>query len=53
MVFLCKIGLTRRNTIIHFFVYLFTFEILSVNFIKGTSVIKENPKSLEMNKDIR
>lgn len=53
VVFLCKIGLTRRNTIIHFFVYLFAFAILTVNFTKGTSVIKESPNSLEMNKDIR
>lgn len=53
MVFLRKIGLTRMNNIIIVFVYLFAFAILSVNFTKGTSVIKGSPNSLEMNKDIR
>lgn len=49
MVFLRKIGLTRRNTIINLFVYLFCI----CNFTKDTSVIKESPNSLDMNKDIR
>lgn len=48
MVFLRKIGLTRSNTI-----FVFAFAIFFVNFTKGTSVIKENPNCLEMNKDIR
>lgn len=51
MVFLFKIGLTRGIRLYIF--YLFAFAILSVNFTKGTSVIKESPNSLEMNNDIR